>query len=62
MPSTLYLDAARMGLMTTSARLALQDFVRLAGEISCTLYFDEFLRQSVPGGLGIGKSLGVSIN
>jgi len=42
MPIPLYLDAARMGLMTPSARLALQDFVRLAGETSCTLYFEGF--------------------
>ena len=44
MPSTLYLDAARMGQMTPSAQWALQDFVRVAGEEGCTLYFERFFR------------------
>lgn len=44
MPSTLYLDAARMGQMAPSAQWALHDFVRLAGEEGCTLYFEHFLK------------------
>lgn len=44
MPSTLYLDAARMGLMAPSAQWALHDFVRLAGEEGCTLYFEQFFQ------------------
>src|SRR5215470_14420301 len=44
MPSTLYLDAARMGQMAPSAQWALRDFVRLAGEEGCTLYFEHFLK------------------
>jgi len=44
MPSTLYLDAARMGQMAPSAQWALHDFVRLAGEEGCTLYFEQFLK------------------
>ena len=43
MPSTLYLDAARMGQMAPSTHWALHDFVRLAGEEGCTLYFEQFL-------------------
>jgi hypothetical protein len=45
MPLSLYLDAARMGLMTPSAQLALQDFVRYQGENGCTLYFEQFLKE-----------------
>ncbi len=45
MPSTLYLDAARMGQMTPSAQWALQDFVRVAGEVGCTLYFERFFKE-----------------
>lgn len=45
MPIPLYLDAARMGRMSPSTRLALQEFVRFAGEYGGTLYFDDFLRQ-----------------
>src|ERR1043166_7202110 len=44
MESTLYLDAARMGQMAPSAQWALHDFVRLAGEEGCTLYFEHFLK------------------
>ena len=44
MPSTLYLDAARMGQMTPSAQWALHDFVRVAGEVGCTLYFERFFK------------------
>jgi aspartate aminotransferase-like enzyme len=43
MPSTLYLDAARMGQMAPSTQWALHDFVRLAGEEGCTLYLEHFL-------------------
>jgi hypothetical protein len=39
----LYLDAARLGLMSSSARLAAGDFARLAGEEPFTLYRKEFL-------------------
>ena len=45
MPSTLYLDAARMGQMTPSAQWALQDFVRVAGDEGCTLYFERFFKE-----------------
>ena len=45
MPSTLYLDAARMGRMAPTAQWALQDFVRLAGEEGCTLYFERFVKE-----------------
>jgi aspartate aminotransferase-like enzyme len=44
MPSTLYLDAARMGQMAPSTQWALHDFVRLAGEEGCTLYLERFFR------------------
>ena len=52
MPSMLYLDAARMGRMAPTAQLALQDFVRVAGEEGCTLYFEHFLKSgfsALPG-------------
>lgn len=39
----LYLDAARLGLMSSSARLAAGDFARLAGEDPFTLYGSKFL-------------------
>ena len=42
-PARLYLDTARLGLMSPSAQLAAGDFVRLAGEDAFTLYFDQFL-------------------
>jgi hypothetical protein len=42
-PARLYLDTARLGLMSPSAQLAAGDFVRLAGEDAFTLYFDRFL-------------------
>lgn len=54
MPIPLYLDAARMGRMSPSTRLALQEFVRFAGEYGATLYFDDFLKngfRALPGGL-----------
>jgi len=44
MPSMLYLDAARMGRMAPTAQWALQDFVRIAGEEGCTLYFERFIK------------------
>ena len=44
MPSMLYLDAARMGRMAPTAQLAMQDFVRVAGEEGCTLYFERFFK------------------
>lgn len=44
MPSMLYLDAARMGRMAPTAQLALQDFVRVAGEEGCTLYIERFIK------------------
>ena len=47
MPSMLYLDAARMGQMAPSAQWALHDFVRLAGEEGCTLYFEQVLPRRV---------------
>jgi len=45
MPSMLYLDAARMGRMAPTAQWALRDFVRVAGEEGCTLYFERFKRR-----------------
>jgi len=42
--TSLYLDTARLGQMSRGARLALTDFIRLAGEEAGSLYFDEFLR------------------
>ena len=44
MARRLYLDTARLGLMRTGAQRLYQDFVRLAGEEGCTLYWEEFLR------------------
>src|SRR5438105_4066838 len=41
----LYLDTARLGLMSPSAQLAARDFARLAGEGVSTLYFQRFLRR-----------------
>ena len=40
----LYLDTARLGLMSPSAQLAARDFARLAGEGVSTLYFQNLLR------------------
>ena len=42
-PARLYLDTARLGLMSPNAQLAAGDFVRLASEGAFTLYFDRFL-------------------
>src|SRR5437868_531463 len=40
----LYLDTARLGLMSPGARLAARSFARLAGEGVSTLYFQNLLR------------------
>ena len=45
MPTLLYLDTARLGLMSERARQAHLDYLRLAGEEGCSLYFDRFLRE-----------------
>ncbi|RIK77025.1 MAG: hypothetical protein DCC68_18225 [Planctomycetota bacterium] len=42
-PAWLYLDTARLGLMSPSAQLAAGDFARLAGEGALGLYAEEFL-------------------
>ena len=44
MPDRLYLDTARLGLMSRSAQRMEHAFVRLAGEGDLTLYFTEWLR------------------
>ena len=44
MPVRLYLDTARLGRMSQRAQRAQIDFVRLAGEEGCTLYWERFLR------------------
>ena len=44
MPVRLYLDTARLGRMSRRAQRAQIDFVRLAGEEGCSLYWDRFLR------------------
>jgi hypothetical protein len=44
----LYLDTARLGLMSASAQLAARDFARLAGEGVSTLYFQNVLRGGSP--------------
>lgn len=44
MPGTLYLDTARLGRMSPSARNANLDFVRLSAEEPSSLYFENFLR------------------
>ena len=49
MPVRLYLDTARLGRMSRRAQRAQIDFVRLAGEEGCSLYWDRFLR----GGFGV---------
>ncbi len=45
MRSTLYLDTARLGLMSIGAQRTQLDFVRLAGEEAGTLYFERFLKR-----------------
>ena len=43
MATRLYLDSARLGLMSLSAQLAHRDFARFAGEEGLSLYWDRFL-------------------
>jgi len=43
--SMLYLDTARLGLMSPTAQRAHREFARFAGEEGCPLYFEEFLRR-----------------
>jgi hypothetical protein len=43
-PTLLYLDTARLGLMSERASNAHQAYVRLAGKEGASLYFDRFLR------------------
>ncbi len=45
MPTRLYLDSARMGLLSERARLAHLDYVRLAATEGCSLYFSQFLER-----------------
>ena len=47
MPTRLYLDTARLGLMSASAQQIHIDFVRFVGEEAASLYFDQFLRTGV---------------
>lgn len=54
MSGLLYLDTARLGLMIKGAQRAHRDFARLAGEVGCTLYFEQFLRA---GNRSLPKSL-----
>jgi hypothetical protein len=44
MPTELYLDTARFGLMVPAARSANSDFARLCGEEGGSAHIDEFLR------------------
>jgi hypothetical protein len=44
LPTTLYLDTARLGRISPSAQQTHLDFVRLAAEEPSSLYFEEFLR------------------
>ena len=43
MPTRLYLDSARMGLLSERARRAHLDYVRLAATEGCSLYFSRLL-------------------
>jgi len=52
MTRQLYLDTARLGLMTATAQRAHTDFARLAGEEGASAAFDRFLRH----GFGPGRS------
>ena len=45
MPTRLYLDSARMGLLSERARLAHLDYARLAATEGCSLYFSQFLER-----------------
>ena len=47
MPARLYLDTARLGLMSASAQQIHIDFIRFVGEEAASLYFDQFLRTGV---------------
>ena len=49
MPTRLYLDSARMGLLSERARLAHLDYVRLAATEGCSLYFSQFLERGFRG-------------
>ena len=42
-PAQLYLDTARLGLMSPSAQFAQMDFARFSGEAPGSLYFDQLL-------------------
>ncbi len=53
----LYLDTARLGLMSPSAQLAARDFARLAGEGVSTLYFQNLLRGGSPLADGMPRLL-----
>lgn len=44
MPGPLYLDTARLGLMTPAARLAYEDFIRFAGEEGLSPRAEDLLR------------------
>jgi len=44
MPTKLYLDTARFGLMVSAARRTTSDFARLCGEEGGSAHLDEFLR------------------
>jgi len=48
MPTYLYLDSARMGLLSERARLAHHDYVRLAASEGCSLYFSQLLLWGFP--------------
>ena len=48
MPSSLYLDTARLGQMSLGAQHALSEFHSLAGDIGCCMYFEGFLREGFP--------------
>ena len=43
-PTQLYLDTARLGLMSPSAQRLQIDFIRFAGGEGASLYWDQFLR------------------
>ena len=43
MSELLYLDTARLGQMSPSARRASVDFARFASEYGCSLYLNQFL-------------------
>ncbi len=47
-PAQLYLDTARLGLMSPSAQLAQIGFTRFAGEAAGSLYFDKLLAGGFP--------------